>query len=239
MAKCKLCGLDGERMARSHIIPRSLYAGTIRCESGPARIISNKDGVHPRRSPNGVYDDSILCLACEASLADLDDYANEFLMETKPDEVLAISGESLAEKYDSVDMEKLKLFFLSLLWRMNATNHEMFAGVELGPYEIPITEALLKRDLSLAPQVDTVISKFQDEQAVGFLGPHPMRIEGVNGYRVCFAYHSCWLKVDKRAFPGPFKHIALSTGTPVHILSREFDGSPEKRAMVETVQSQN
>ena len=239
MAKCKLCGVEDEQMARSHIIPRSLYAGTIRSEAGPARIISNEDSACPRRSPNGVYDESILCLTCESSLSDLDDYANEFFMETEPSEVLMRGTESLAEKYESVDIEKLQLFFLSLLWRMNATNHEMFAGVKLGPYETPVTEALLSRDLSLGPQVDIVISKFQDDLAVGFLGPLPMRIEGVNGYRVCFAYHSCWLKVDKREFPGSFAHIALSSGNPLHILSSEFDGNPEKRAMVETVQSQN
>lgn len=239
MPSCLLCGCVTNKFAKSHIIPKSLYSETIKSKAGPARIISNDEGQHPKRSPNGVYDETILCIPCEESLSPLDDYANEFLLNSKPDEIIRHNGESLAEKYQKVDIENLSQFFVSLIWRMEATNHDMFKGVKLGPYKEKVKTALISKDPKLVPEMDVVISRFDDALSVGFLGPLPMRIEGINGYRVSFAYHACWVKIDKRPFPGSFKHLALSSGNPLHIMCREFDGSPERRAMAETVQSQS
>lgn len=239
MGDCLLCGAADVKLAKSHIIPKSLYAETLKSEEGPARIVSGDKDFHPRRSPMGVYDSEILCIACEESLSPLDDYAHELFMQKCAQDAFHIEGKPMAGKHDGVDIEKLMMFFISLVWRMQVTKQPMFSGMKLGPYEKKVKKALLDRDPGIVPELDVVISKFDDETSAAFMGPTPLRMEGVNGYRVGFAYHLCWVKVDKRAFPYPFHSIRLSKGNPLYILYREFADSPERRAMVETVKSNN
>lgn len=235
MGDCRLCGSTDVKLANSHIIPRSLYGETIRCEEGPARIVTNKEGVHPKRAPMGAYDPDLLCIYCEASFSDWDNYANELLMNTEPEPDFPMDGKAMAGKYPEVDQHKLLMFFISLIWRMQVTDHEMFQGMKLGPYEQNARDAIKANDPGFFSELDVVISKFDSELAEAFMGPSKLRIEGVNGYRVGFARHLCWVKIDKRPFPQPFNLMAISHGNPLHILYREFDGSPEKRAMIETV----
>jgi len=223
-------------MAKSHIIPKSLYGDALNDPLGPAKLVTSDEGVHPKRAPKGAYDSTILCIKCEGRFSAWDDYACELFMQSEPESILDPKGVAQAGVYPEIDLHLLQMFFVSLLWRMQVTDHAMFAAVVTGPYEAKLKEAVLKNDPSLIPELDVVISRFDSELAVAFLGPTTMCIDGVNGYRVCFAHHQCWVKLDKRKFPVAFQQLALSNGEPLHVLFREFEGSPEKRALVDTVQ---
>lgn len=236
MGECKLCGDKEANLAKSHIIPKSLYGDAISGAGGIARLVSNTEGHFPERSPIGVYDQSILCISCEESLSPWDDYANEIFIEGRPDDAFVLNGEPLAGKYEEFDLHKLKMFFLTLLWRMQVTTHRMFGAIQLGPYQERIKQAILEQCPDSVPEVDVVISKFKIDYTA-FLGPSQLRIDGVNGYRVAFEKYLCWVKVDSRPFPEPFSAMAISKGSPMHILYREFDDSPEKRAMIQTLRA--
>ena len=228
MGICLLCGDTDVKLAKSHIIPRSLYGETLHSEEGPARIVTNKEGTYPKRAPKGAYDAELLCIECEAGISDWDDYANDLLMNIDPEPAFPIDGKPMAGKYSEFDQHKLQMFFISLVWRMQATDHEMFQRMKLGPYEKNARTAMNEKDPKYFSELDVVISRFDSELAEAFMGPSKLRIEGVNGYRVSFARHLCWVKIDKRPFPQPFNLMAISQGNPLHILYREFDGSPEK-----------
>lgn len=234
MASCKLCGGTGP-LAKSHILPMSLYGSTIGCASGPARIFSGSPVRRPVRSRTGEYDTELLCLDCEASLSLYDGYANELFMQRHPDSIVRDGSSLLAYRYNGVDFERLRLFFITLVWRMHATKREMFQNLTLGKYAEHFRVAALRKDCSAVPEFDIVITKF-DYSDAGVLGPSRLRLEGVNGYRFSFAGYSVWAKVDKRQVPSHFDELVLSTGAPLHMLAMEFQDSAEFRAMLRLVQ---
>ena len=217
MGNCKLCGASGKKLIKAHIIPRSLYANSLDHSSGPLRVISSDPEVFAKRSHIGEYDVSLLCTDCEETFTPYDDYANTFFLKTPPSKIICHQGEQLAAQYQDVDICKLQLFFMSLLWRMQMTERPMFSQVNLGPYRDNLTKSLIAKDPTMLPEFDVVITKF-DTTDHGILGPTKLRIGGVNGYRICFTGYSCWVKFDRRPYPDDFWQIALSSGEPISCL---------------------
>jgi len=239
MGKCLLCGDTDIKLVKSHIIPKSLYGKTLNSEEGAAQIITDKKGVYPKRSPKGVYDPNILCMRCEFSFSDWDHYANDLFMNTTPNPAfIAEDGRPECGEYPTFDKGKLQMFFISLVWRMHVTTHVMFRRIRIGPYEKKAKTAIEKKDPNLFPELDVVISRFDSELSEAFMGPIREKIEGVNIYKVGFSQHLCLVKIDKRPFPYPYNLMAISRGNPLRILYREFDGSPEKKAMIEIAKGQ-
>ena len=119
LARCKLCGHDVAALRRSHIIPKSLYGSALDDPKCPMRIHRGSSDLWPPRSRIGVYDQNLLCDDCEASLSKYDDYACRIFLRTKPTETIRVEGEELVARYDDVDVDRLRVFFLCLLWRMH------------------------------------------------------------------------------------------------------------------------
>jgi len=230
LARCKLCGHDVAALRRSHIIPKSLYGSALDDPKCPMRIHRGSSDLWPPRSRIGVYDQNLLCDDCEASLSKYDDYACRIFLRTKPTETIRVEGEELVARYDDVDVDRLRVFFLCLLWRMHATDHAMFKSVNLGTYESCFKAGTLEKNPRAVPAMDVVITKF-DKSDTAIIGPTRLRLQGVNGYRVSFAGFSCWVKVDARSNPSCFDEIALSNGNPMHILLRDFRKSSELTTM--------
>ena len=231
---CKLCSLTFSKLTKAHIIPKSFYRKETFSDDGPARILSNKPFLRSPRSQVGEYDDELVCAECEKYFAVLDDYAHTLLYRDIPKPIIH-HNEHLADEYVDYDKETLRMFFLSLLWRMDATNRKAFHSVTLGIFQIRVAEALKNQDSSRAIFFDAVIAKFDSPLANAFLFPTKLRIDGVNGYRVCFAGYSCWLIVDQRKLRSPFDKLSISRQSSLLILRRDFTKSPELRAMKEMV----
>lgn len=240
MPTCKLCLRDVPSLAKSHIIPQSFYGNTLRDPRGPARILSTAPGHRPTRSRTGVYDQTILCPECEATLSPFDDYAFRLLFKQMPSDIIDDRNEPLAAIYYTVDVEKLRTFFATLLWRMHASTKPMFKNVNLGPLAENVRLATLSKSHKIVEQVDVVLTKFDTNQN-GVLGPTHWREEGVNGYRLAFAGYACLIKVDQRTFPSVFDELALSaTSNQLRVLISDFKTRPERAAMRRAVlRSQN
>lgn len=234
---CLLCCEHTEKFAKAHIIPRSMYGDTLKSSAGPAQIVTTLKDVHPTRSPKGEYDREILCLKCEASFSPYDDYAYDILFRTKFEPAFYHKGNSLVGIIDKIDIQKLQLFFMSLMWRMEVTTRAMFSSVRLGPYKEKLRSALQNADPFEVPEFDVIVTKFQDDAIQAVLGPSAIKMEGVNGYEISLAGYSCFIKLDKRKFPETYLDLALSSGNPFHVLYREFIGSPEFEAMVKIAKS--
>ena len=74
---CRLCGKD-KKLVESHIIPKKFYTPLFVEKQSP-RIISNKPGFYPKKSPSGIYD-KIVCVECERIFSPWDDYAQKVLL---------------------------------------------------------------------------------------------------------------------------------------------------------------
>ena len=232
---CKLCGLSYPKLAKAHIIPRSFYGTTTNSDDGPSRILSTKSFLRSPRSRIGEYDEKIVCAECEKYFAKLDNYAHRLLYEDTPKKIIH-NNKHLVDHYDSFDQEVFRQFVLSILWRMDTTERSAFDSVKLRAFQPKVADAVKNRDSTRAPFVDAIISRFEGPNSDIIIFPTRLRIKGVNGYRICFAKHSCWFTVDQRPLPSPFMELSISKYDFLRVLRRDFRNSPELRAIEEMVQ---
>src|SRR5258706_1443213 len=113
---CKLCGEQGG-LVEAHIIPRSFYE-PLKDGSGPLTMGSNRPRFYPKRSSMGAYDKELVCGKCEALFSPWDDYAQRLLLRAcEESSLFEANGQPIAYVYPTFDYHRLKLFFVSLLWR--------------------------------------------------------------------------------------------------------------------------
>ena len=74
---CKLCTNEAA-LIKAHVIPKSFWE--IEAAQPPPRMVTNIEGVFPKRIPIGVYDQTIVCERCERSFSDYDSYAAQLFL---------------------------------------------------------------------------------------------------------------------------------------------------------------
>src|SRR5208337_2570967 len=142
--QCKLTGTHG-RYVDAHIIPEAL---TETLWKGKPLIQIGRHGRRIKRWTTW-YDRKLVTAEGEAILAKYDDWAINFFRQKKliwsswgPMEQLDLPDHSLGpgrfglRKLDGVDCARLRLFFLSLLWRAAATSLFEFDLVALPAHEL-------------------------------------------------------------------------------------------------------
>jgi hypothetical protein len=230
---CRLCGTK-EQLIKAHIIPRPFF--TARSGRQSQKFLTNTPGVFPKRAPAGFYDTGILCAQCDRRLGVWDQYAVElFLHQFSAFVPFPDGGPTIAFTRADFDYERLRLFFLSLLWRAGVSSHPNFARVRLGPYEHPLREMVRAGDAGDPDDFCTVLSAFTlrgkfRKTGIPILDPHRERWNGVNAYRISLGVVTAYVKVDKAAFPESFVRMAIKPGEPLYLLERDFADSPELRA---------
>ena len=144
IGRCRLTGKEG-RYVKSHIIPEAL---TETAEKGCPLTQRGRQGRHIKRWTSW-YDNKLVTADGEAILAKYDDWAIDFFRQQKL--VWSSWGQSAKldtqdhfwhdkigmgyRKLEGVNCARLRLFFLSLLWRAAATTLFEFNKVSLTPYE--------------------------------------------------------------------------------------------------------
>lgn len=231
---CELCGQD-RKLIDAHIIPRSFFR-IDPSDRIPARLVSNVQGRYPQNIPKGIYDKGILCENCERTFSAWDDYgADLFIKNWEAIQTLVAGSEQVGYGLPEYDYVKLKLFFLSVLWRASVSTHPMFAKVDLGPRNGPLKQSILSGDPGDMNHFGVVLEAFDDNN-VGMLDPHPERVLGLRFIRFYLSHVIAFLKVDSQLFVDPLDHIALAPGKPLVLLQKPFMGSKERRAMIRLVQ---
>lgn len=142
---CKLTGNHG-RYVKSHIIPEAL---TETVWKGRPLTQRGQNGRNLRRWTSW-YDPRLVTAEGEAILSDYDNWAIEFFRERKliwsswgameelelPDHHWGPERRFGYRKLEGIDGDRLRLFFLSLLWRAAATTLHEFNAVSLAPEEL-------------------------------------------------------------------------------------------------------
>ncbi|MBO6789972.1 MAG: hypothetical protein JJ894_05470 [Dinoroseobacter sp.] len=239
LGTCKLCGAENAKMARSHIIPKRLYGKTLapNPKGSVDTVIARFDGLEkPKRSPKGEYDTTLLCSDCEARFQYLDGVGAKVLYQSHWSGVHFDSTTKRPKllESDSGRSNDFRLFLVFLLWRMSATQRQMFSNVKAQKLESLWARALLEQDVSVARNLDCILVKFERSDNP-LMGPARQRHDGVNGYKVLFAGYSIWLKTDERPLPTVFKKASAFKGQKIRALHMKFDDSPEKRALLKFI----
>jgi hypothetical protein len=145
LGQCKLTGAHG-RFVKSHIIPEALTETSWR---GEPLTQKGRNGRHIKRWASW-YDSRLVTAEGEAILASYDDWAIKFFREKKliwsswgplvqlesSDHAWLPDAKIGVRKLEGVDCARLRLFFLSLLWRAAATSLFEFSLVSIPPNEL-------------------------------------------------------------------------------------------------------
>ena len=158
MTICKLCQEDKKLIKKSHIIPDFLYKKIYDekhklISFTPSEYQEDKKVKTPSSSE---YEGQLLCEECDNKLigqyesyADKTIYGGNFGKTKAPDCQKLRSQDLLLLQCKNLDYTKLKLFFLSILWRASISSRPMFSEVNLGDkYTKRIQNMLIEGDAS-------------------------------------------------------------------------------------------
>jgi hypothetical protein len=227
---CKLCGKD-KKLVRAHVIPKSLWKPLFDDEQ-PPQIHSIAPTADDKKSPGGVYDTGILCAQCESIFSPWDDYAQKILLAKPTEEQYVMkNGRKIAYIETAIDYPKLKLFFISLLWKAAVSNHYFFSRVNVGSFEPQLRRMILKGDPGEPDAFAVMIAKCGDRLGQIVLNPQPERWNEINYYRFYLAGYMAYIKVDRRHAPDFLNELALNPEKPLIISVRALRTSKDFKVM--------
>jgi hypothetical protein len=234
--KCKLCGKD-KKLVKAHIIPEALYKPLLD-RGRPLKILSNIPGVHPKKSHVGIYDMGILCRECETIFSPWDDYAQKLLLAKPiPENYRTQNGQKLAYEIAGVDYAKLKLFFISVLWRASVSRQQFFSRVSVGTFEPQLKQMILESNPGDADTFAVTLAQFDHPLGTAMLDPHPDKHFGISYYRFYMAGYIAYIKADARPAPDFMGLLKLRPDKPLTILLRDLEGSKDFQVMQDIVKS--
>jgi hypothetical protein len=224
--QCKFCHQD-RKLIRAHVIPRSFF------EIDPTdlpRLASTKDGIFPKRAPAGIYDQQLVCECCERLFSPFDDYANNLLIANRDaTKSINVGKQSIAYVYEEYEYRKLKLFFMSLLWRASQSSHNFFRNISLARHESRIRQAVIQSDAGNSEFYSVLLTKFPRPN--GILDPHNTRFSGVNFCQFYLAEYVAYIKVDTRSLPESFQGLELKDRGSLVLLARDPAKSKDTEVM--------
>lgn len=232
---CKFCGI-ARPLINAHVIPRPFFTDQ-KSLGGSSKLLSNVDGEFPKRSRIGVYDGEILCAECDGAMGIWDQYGIELLLHGLADFTPVPNAEApVAFVRPVFDYPKLKLFFLSVLWRAGESSHPFFRRVKLGPYSERIRSLLLAKSPGEPEDFDTVLSAFTvggklPAEGLPIADPFRERWEGVNAYRFSFGVITAYIKVDKHRFSPVLSKQCMRPGQPLNLIERDYELSSELKVI--------
>lgn len=133
IGKCPLCLADGVRLLLSHIVPKFLWKDS--GVTGSGRRFSLWSESHPDLSRRNVQDgfkEHLLCLQCEDRFGKLETYAKPMLFGPTSPIVVRASANHV---WTGLDYEKMKLFHMSILWRMAMSTDPFYGHVKMAADE--------------------------------------------------------------------------------------------------------
>jgi hypothetical protein len=133
IGKCPLCLADDVPLLKSHIIPKFLWKDSGVTGSGRSFTVWSESHPHlNRRSVQDGIKEYLLCRGCEERFGKLESYAKPMFFGLTSPIIQRASGHHV---WTGLDYGKLKLFHMSVLWRMAVSSHPVYAFVEMAEEE--------------------------------------------------------------------------------------------------------
>jgi hypothetical protein len=233
---CRFCETE-QRLIKAHIIPAGFFR-RIGDLSESLEIHSNKAGARPKRAPVGVYDKSILCRPCDNIFSPWDKHAQDVLLRDSLDHAAIYNGPTVVGwTIKTFDYRRLKLFFLSLLWRASVSTHEFYRRVSTGPFEKELRAMIAASEPGEPAKFAVILARFDSPGYTAMLDPHPDRYDSVNYFRFYLAGFVAYIKVDRRPPKEPLADFVLQPDMPVTVLQRSAREGKDGAVMRELARS--
>ena len=232
---CQYCNQD-RKLIKAHVIPEAFFR-PLRKGKTPPRLYSQ--GKFPKKSPIGVYDKTILCLECEQKFHKWDDYAQKLLLqEFDSFSPRKSNGEILAFVRENYDYKKLKLFFISLLWRSSISNQDYYSQINLDSLEDSLKTRLENDKPGNADEYSTILARFDNRTGqLSMLNPHPQDFNGLEFIQFYLTGYIAYVKIDNRPIKGILRNFQLVPNQKLYILTRDFNESSEREVLEQIVRN--
>ena len=220
--ECRLCR-ENKKLVNSHVIPKALHK---EFQGEGVSDIYLRDQLHLERSPTGVYG-QFVCQECEYSFGQYDEYGVDFVRKYKDGKAgKPLNGLLIAE----VDYKKLKLWLMSILWRADACDRDMFKNVSLGEkWRHDLTRRIKNDSPGCFDDYTVMASLFHNEEHFGvenigqwyMRDPKRFRASCVNFYKFyIYGGFIFLIKVDQQKAPNKLNKFFLRNGEPFNIRRR-------------------
>lgn len=160
---CKLC-LRSTTLCDSHALPNSLFNYILRKNDGKAIVIVD-DAHTPIRYSSDTWDVQLLCADCERLLNQrYDAYGMSVFRGHQGKVILDSVGVNLLR----IDRRRLRMFFLSVLWRISVSSHPNYSNIDL-PFlwEEDLRSALLEGKPITQSRYTVAVYKMRDSTPEG------------------------------------------------------------------------
>ena len=216
---CKFCGVQG-KLLDSHIIPSGFI-------SGKNFLASSYRGERQEKSFTGVYD-QFLCNDHERQFGVWDDYAIQLLRDQDP---IRISKDFFI--YRSVNYDLLKLFFISVLWRADATTHKFFDNINLDKHRDILKSHIENKDPGGLHDYSVMLYFSEEVEATVILDPVVKRHMNIDFVLLYLPRFTAIIKVDEKPLPDEFRDQALNDSGKLYLKEKVFRDSIDAQTMQE------
>jgi hypothetical protein len=182
LGDCRLC-TERRPLRESHIQSKFLWRKSGVTGAGKTFAVRSRthEGLNEPHRQDGLKE-RLLCEQCECRLQRWEDYASRKLFGKNSPVVHRRDGHFL---WEGLDYHKLKLFQMSLLWRMGVSTNPYYGFVELGKHQEILRRMLLREDPGEPWRYGCtcVLLKMTDKPLLAiFSQPHRVPFRGHQGY---------------------------------------------------------
>jgi hypothetical protein len=230
--QCKYCEHSFPKLAKAHIIPRSFYKVVRGSDKYSVELKVKERYEEQKYWQSGIHDSKIVCESCEKLFNPFDTHGYEILSAALSQKKVCHGSDRQPYAYlvENADYHKLKLFFLSMLWRAHSSSLNFFSHVNLGSHE-PIFRSCIST--GKAPPSDeyevVLFHLINQPHPLGIIPPWKHKADGINVYRFYLPELIALIKVDKRPLPKLFKPIVLRELPPHRLIFLPYLDSSEMK----------
>lgn len=230
---CGRCGKSGP-LADSHVIPAA-FCRAIQRDCAILFQIGTDEDAFRRKLRKGPYVTDILCPECDNWLnLKYEQHAIRALVQGRGITfVHFINEDEQAWRFDDVDLGRLKLFLLSILWRAHMTSMVPFANFDLGSLAGRVRQMVLDEDPGAHDEFPIIPARYG--VLPGILMPFKTEVEGVPFWEVNLGDWQFLIKASRQATPPPFDECELRADGPRLAIPLDFHGSSHHDLLREMV----
>ena len=226
-------------LCNSHALPDALFRPMLQQGNGSA-IVTSDDLTTPISRSSDTWSTPQLCADCEKLLnEECDSYGLAIFKGKKGRAARTPAGVSLQD----VDAGKLRMFLLSVLWRMSVSTHSSYLNAQV-PHVLreELRATLLARGQYTASRLQVSLQRLHDSTEVGGITSEhfrevvmsPFIRKADKFYAVCFLIHGFLVQVYIPSLPVKFRrifHVIEPRATVVFAPLLEFTKFPELFAL--------
>lgn len=161
---CRLCEEQHE-LCLSHAVPKSAFRLAFKEGSGKAIAITDDETTQIQFSSDS-WDVYLLCRVCEDKLnKKYDSYGIDVLK----GKVGTVRRHQCGVTFNGIDRERLRMFYLSVLWRVSVSHHDHYKNINLSyPLEKELHHALKHGRKVRGSKFPAAIYRLRDSTPEGF-----------------------------------------------------------------------